>query len=87
MERSRRKQYTEGDFFKKIGDTKGIYHAKMGTKMDKNGEDLTEAEDSKKRWQEYTEELYKICLNDPDNHNGMVTHYRQISWSIMSGGP
>ena len=74
MERSRRKQYIEGDFFKKIGDTKGICHAKMGTKMDKNGEDLTEAEDSKKRWQEYTEELYKICLNDPDNHNGMVTH-------------
>ena len=74
MERSRRKQYTEGDFFKKTGDTKGICHAKMGTKMDKNGEDLTEAEDSKKRWQEYTELYKKEFLMTPDNHDGMITH-------------
>ena len=62
------------DLFKKIRDTKGTFHAKMGSIKDRNGMDLTEAEDIKKRWQEYTEELYKICLNDPDNHNGMVTH-------------
>ena len=62
------------DFFKKIGDTKGIFHAKMGTIMDKNGRDLTEAEDVKKRWQEYAEELYKKDLHVPDNHNGMVRY-------------
>ena len=56
--------------FKKIRDTKGIFHAKMGTIKDRNGMDLTEAEDIKKRWQEYTEELYKKDLHDPDNHNG-----------------
>ena len=59
------------DLFKKIGDTKGIFHAKMGSIKDRNGMDLTEAKDIKKRWQEYTEELYK---NDPDNHNGVITH-------------
>ena len=62
------------DLFKKIKDTKGTFHAKMGTIKDKNGKDLTEAEDIKKRWQEYTEELYKKGLTDLDNHNGMVTH-------------
>ena len=62
------------DLFKKIRDTKGTFHAKMGLKKDRNGMDLTEAEDIKKRWQEYTEELYKKDLNDPDNHNGMITH-------------
>ena len=62
------------DLFKKIRDTKGIFHAKMGTIKDRNGMDLRESEDIKKRWQEYTEELYKKDLNDPDNHNGMITH-------------
>ena len=62
------------DLFKKIRDTKGIFHAKMGTIKDRNGMDLTEAEDIKKRWQEYTEELYKKGLNDPHNHNGVTTH-------------
>ena len=62
------------DLFKKIRDTKGTFHAKMGTIKDKNGMDLTEAEDIKKRWQEYTEELYKKDLHDPDNHEGVVTH-------------
>ena len=60
--------------FKKIRDTKGIFHAKMGTIKDRNGIDLTEAEDIKKRWQEYTEELYKKDLHDPDNHDGVITH-------------
>ena len=59
--------------FKKIRDAQGIVHAKMGTIKDRNGMDLTEAEDTKKRWQEYTEELYKKDLNDPDNHNGVIT--------------
>ena len=62
------------DLFKKIRDTKGTFHAKMGSIKDRNGMDLTEAEDIKKRWQEYTEELYKKDLHDPDNHAGMVTH-------------
>ena len=62
------------DLFKKIRDTKGIFHAKMGLIKDRNGRDLTEAEDIKKRWQEYTEEPYKKDLYDPDNHDGMITH-------------
>ena len=62
------------DLFKKIRDTKGTFHAKMGPIKDINGMDLTEAEDIKKRWQEYTEELQKKDLHDPDNHNGMITH-------------
>ena len=62
------------DLFKKIGAIKGIFHAKMGTIKDRNGMDLTEAEDIKKRWQEYTEELYKKDLHDPDNHDGVITH-------------
>ena len=61
------------DLFKKIRDTKGNFHAKMGTIKDRNGMDLTEAEDIKKRWQEYTE-LYKKDLHDPDNHDGVITH-------------
>ena len=61
------------DLLKKIRDTKGIVHAKMGSIKDKNGMDLTEAEDIKKRWQEYTEELYKKYLHDPDNHKGVIT--------------
>ena len=62
------------DLFKKTGDTKGTFHAKMGTKKDRNCMDLTEAEDIKKRWQEYIEELYKKDLHDPDNHDGVITH-------------
>ena len=62
------------DLFKKIRDTKGIFHAKMDTIKDRNSMDLKEAEDIKMRWQEYTEELYRKDLNDPDNHNGMITH-------------
>ena len=62
------------DLFKKIRDTKGTFHAKMGTIKDRNGMDLTEAEDIKKRWQEYTGELYKKDLHDPDNHDGMITY-------------
>ena len=62
------------DLFKKIRDTKGTFHAKMGTIKDKNGIDLTEAEDIKKRWQEYTEELYKKDLHDLDNYNSVITH-------------
>ena len=62
------------DLFKKIRDTKGTFHAKIGSIKDRNGVDLTEAEDMKKRWQEYTEELYKKELNDPDNHNCAINH-------------
>ena len=62
------------DLFKKIRDTKGTFHAKMGLINDRNGMDLTEAEEIKKRWQEYTEELYKKDLHDPDNHDGVITH-------------
>ena len=62
------------DLFKKIRDTKGTFHAKVGTIKDRNGMDLTEAEDIKKRWQVYTGELYKKDLNDPDNHDGVITH-------------
>ena len=60
--------------FKKIRDTKGVFHAKMGTVKHRNGMDLIETEDIKKRWQEYTVELYKKDLNDPDNHDGVITH-------------
>ena len=62
------------DLFKKIRDTKGTFNAKMGTIHDRNGRDLTEAEDIKKRLQEYTEELYNKDLHDPDNHDGVITH-------------
>ena len=62
------------ELFKKMRDTKGIFHAKMDIIKDRNGMDLTEAEDIKKRWQEYTEELYKKYLNDTDNHDGVITH-------------
>ena len=64
------------DFFKKVKLTKGTFHAKMGSKKDRNGMDLTEAEDIKKRWQEYREELYKKDRNDPDNHDGMIIHLK-----------
>ena len=62
------------NFFKKIGEIKGIFHARMGTIKDRKGKDLTEVEEIKKRWQEYTEELYKKHLHDQDNHDGMITH-------------
>ena len=74
--------------FKKIGDMKGIFHARMGTIKDRNGKDLTEAEEIKKRWQEYTEELYKNVSNDLDNHNGVVTHLEpdilecEVEWAL-----
>ena len=62
------------DLFKKIRDTKGTFHAKMGAIKDRNGMDLIKAADTKKRWQEYTEERYKKDLHDPDNHDGVITH-------------
>ena len=64
------------DLFQKIGYTKGTFHAKMSTIKDRNGVDLTEAEEIKKRWQEYTEELYKKDLHDPNKHNGVITHLK-----------
>ena len=78
------------DLFKKIRDTKGTFHARMGTIKDRNGRDLTEAEDIKKRWQEYTEELYKKDLHDPDNHNDVTTHLEpdilecKVKWALGS---
>ena len=78
------------DLFKKIRDTKGTFHAKMGSIKDRNGLDLTEAEDIKKRWQEYTEELYKKDLQDPDNLNGVITHLEpdilecEVKWALGS---
>ena len=75
------------DLFKKIRDTKGTFHAKMGTINDRNGMDLTEAEDIKKRWQEYTEELYKKELHNPDNHDGVIIHLELASWNVKLSGP
>ena len=78
------------DLFKKIRDTKGTFHAKMGIIMDRNGRELTEAEDIKKKWQEYTEELYKKDLNDPDNNDDMFTHLEpdilecEVKWALGS---
>ena len=78
------------DLFKKIREIKGAFRAKMGTVKDRNGMDLTEAEDIKKRWQEYTEELYKKDLSDPDNHAGVVTHLEpdilesEVKWAFGS---
>ena len=78
------------DLLKKIRDTKGTYHAKMGTIKDGNGMDLTEAEDIKKRWQEYTEELYKRDLHDQDDHNGVITDLEpdilecEVKWALGS---
>ena len=75
------------DLFKKIRDTEGTFHAKMGLRKDRNDMDLTEAENIKKRWQEYTEELYKKDLHDLDNHNGVITHLEPTSWNVKSSGP
>ena len=78
------------ELFKKIRDTKKIFHAKRSTIKDRSGMDLTEAEDIEKRWQEYTEELYKKDLHDPDNHNGVITHLEpdilegKVKWALGS---
>ena len=80
------------DLFKKVRDTKGTFHAKMGSIKDRNGMDLAEAEDIKKRWQEYTEEQYKKDLHDPDNHDGVITHTHlnpdildcEVKWALGS---
>ena len=78
------------DLFKNIRDTKGKFHAKMGSIKDRNGMDLTEAEDIKKRWQKYTQELYKKDLHDPDNHDGVITHLEpdilecEVKWALGS---
>ena len=78
------------DLVKKIRDTKGIFHAKMGTIKDRNGMDLTEGDDIKKRWQEYTKELHKKDLHNPDNDNGVITHLEpdilecEIKWALGS---
>ena len=70
------------DPLKKIRDTKGTFYAKIGSIKDRNGMDLTEAEDIEKRWQEYTEELYKKDLHDPENHDGVITHLEPTSWNV-----
>ena len=78
------------DLFKKIRDTKGTFHAKMGSIKDRNGMDLTEAEDIMKRWQEYTEELYKKDIHDQDNHNGVIIDLEpdilecEVKWTLES---
>ena len=78
------------DLFRKIRDTKGTFHAKMGSIKDRNGMDLTEAGDIKKRWQEYTEELYKKDLHDPDDHDCVITHLEpdilecEVNWALES---
>ena len=78
------------DLVKKIRDTKGTFHAKRGTIKDRNGMELTEAEDIKKRWQEHTEELYKKYLHNPDSHAGMITHLEpdilecEVKWALRS---
>ena len=78
------------DLFKKTGDTKGTFHAKMSSIKDRNGMDLTEAEEIKKRWHEYTEDLCKNDLHDPDNHNGVITHLEpdileyKVKWALGS---
>ena len=78
------------DFFNKIEDIKGTFHARMGRIKDRNSKDLTEAEEIKKRWHEYTKELYKKGLNDPDNHDGVITHVEpdilecEVKWALGS---
>ena len=78
---------TTRGLFKKTGDTKGKFYAKMGTVKDRNSIDLTGAEEIKKTWQEYTEELHKKGLNDPDKNDSVVTHLVPTSWSAKSSGP
>ena len=92
MQRNRGKQQNgkTRDLFKKIRDTKGIFHVKMGSIKDRNGMDLREEENIKERWQEYTEELYKKDLHDPDSHNGVITHLEpdilgsKVKWALGS---
>ena len=92
MKRNRGKQQNgkTRDLFKKIRDTRGIFHAKMGSIKDRNGLDLTKAEDIKKRWQEYTEELYRKELHNQDNHDGVITHLEpdilecEVKWALGS---
>ena len=78
------------NLLKKIRDTKGVFHAEMGSIKNRNGMDLTEADDIKKRWQEYTQELYKRDLHDPDNHDGVITHQEpdilecEVKWALGS---
>ena len=89
IEENNRMGKTRG-LFKKIRDIKGTFHAKMGSIKDRNGMDLTEAEDIKKRWQEYTEELYQKDIHDPDNHDGVITHLEpdilecEVKWALGS---
>ena len=84
------KSWTQLSDFTSVRDTKGIFHAKMGSIKDRYGMDLTETEDIKKRWQEYTEELYKRVLHDPDNHDGVITHLEadilecEVKWALGS---
>ena len=92
MQRNRGKEQNGkiGDRFKKFRDIKGTFHAKMGSIKDRNGRDLTEAEDIKKRWQEYTEELHNKDLHDPDNHDGVITNLEpdilecEVKWALES---
>ena len=92
MQRNRGKQKNGKDLFKNIRDTKGTFHAKMDTIKDRNGTGLTETADIKNRWQEYTEELYKTDLHDPDNHDGVITHTHlepdilecEVQWALES---
>ena len=92
MQRNRGKQQNgkSRELFNKIRDTKGIFHANMGSIKDRNGKDLTEAEDINKRWQEYTEKLCKKDLHDPDNHDGVITHLEpdileyEVKWALGS---
>ena len=91
MLRNRGKQRTgKTRDLKKVRDTEGTFHAKMGSIKDRNGIELTEAEDIKKRWQKYTEELYKKDLHDPDNHNDVITHLEpnilecEVKWALGS---
>ena len=86
MKQDNRMEKTRG-LFKKIRDSKGIFHVKMGTIRDRNGMDLIEADDIKKRWQEYTEELYKEDHHDPDSHNGVITHLEPDILDMKSSGP
>ena len=90
MRKTTKRKRLDRDLFKKIRDSKGTFHAKMGIIKDRNGRDLTEAEDTKKRWQEYTIELYKKDLHDSDNHDGVITHLQsdnlecEVKWALGS---
>ena len=88
MQRNRGKQQKDyRSLQENYRDTKGTFHAKIGTIKHRNSMELTETEDIKKKWQEYTEELYRKDLHDPDNHNGVITHPSETSWNVKSSGP